>query len=80
MFEPTLNLFSPYVSTIGSKSRYHSSRVCVDVAGRDSCRFCSMFFSEVAKTSISNFRQVGTAFSGEPPQARTVWFFGSYAG
>ena len=39
MFEPTLNLFSRYVSTVRSKRRYHSSRVCVDVAGRDSCRF-----------------------------------------
>ena len=39
MFESTLNLFSRYVSTVGSKRRYHSSRVCVDVAGRDSCRF-----------------------------------------
>ena len=39
MFEPTLNLFSRYVSTVGSKQRYHSSRVCVDITGRDSCRF-----------------------------------------
>ena len=39
MFEPTLNIFSPYVSTVGSKRRYLSSRVCVDFAGRDSCRF-----------------------------------------
>ena len=39
MFEPTLNLFFRYVSTVGSKQRYHSSRVCVDVVGRDSCRF-----------------------------------------
>ena len=38
MFEPTLNLFSRYVSTVGPKRQYHSSRVCVDVAGRDSCR------------------------------------------
>ena len=38
MFEPTKNLFSRYVSTFGSKRQYHSSRVCVDVAGRDSCR------------------------------------------
>ena len=43
MFEPTLNLFSRYVSTVGSKRRYHSSRVCVDVAKRDSCSFCTMF-------------------------------------
>ena len=39
MFEPTLNLFPLYVSTVGSKRRYHSSRVCMDVAGRDICRF-----------------------------------------
>ena len=39
MFEPTLDIFSPYVSTVGSKRRYLSSRVCVDFAGRDSCRF-----------------------------------------
>ena len=45
MFEPTLNLFSRYVSTNGSKRRYHSSRVCVDVSGRDSCRFCTMFLN-----------------------------------
>ena len=38
MFEPTKNLFSRYVSTFGSKRRYHSSRVFVDVAGRDSYR------------------------------------------
>ena len=37
LFEPTLNLFSRYVSTVGSKRRYHNSRVCVDVAGRESC-------------------------------------------
>ena len=36
--------------------------------------------SDVAKTSISNFRRVGTAFSGELPQARTVLLFGSYSG
>ena len=40
MFEPTLNLFSRYMSAVRSKRRYQSSRVCVDDAGRDSCRFC----------------------------------------
>ena len=55
MFEPTLNLFSRYVSMVGSKRRYHSSRVCVDVAGTDSCRvFLQCFYTNVAKTSISN--------------------------
>ena len=39
MFKPTLNLFSRYVSTVALNRRYHSSRVCVDVAGRASCRF-----------------------------------------
>ena len=42
MFEPTLNLISRYVSTVGSKRRYHSLRVCVDVEGRDSCRLCTI--------------------------------------
>ena len=54
MFEPTLNLFSRYVSTAGSKRLYNSSRVCVDVAGRDSCRF-NCLHTDLAKTSISNF-------------------------
>ena len=36
--------------------------------------------ANVAKTSISNFGRVGTAFSGELPQARTVLLFGSYSG
>ena len=46
MFEPTLNLFSCYVSTSrldlndGITAR---ARVCVDVIWRDSCRFCTMF-------------------------------------
>ena len=38
MYEPTLNLFSRYVSTVGPKRQYHGSRDCVDVAGGDSCR------------------------------------------
>ena len=80
MFESILNLFSRYVSTVGSKRRYHSSRVCVDVAGRDSCHCVQCFYTGVAKTSISNFRRVGTAFSGELPRARTVLLFGSYSG
>ena len=44
MFEPTLNLFSRYVSSVGSKRRYHIPRVWVDVAGRDSCRFFAIGF------------------------------------
>ena len=83
MFETTLNLFSRYVSMVGSKRRKHSSRVCVDVAGRDSCRFLQWFgclYIDVAKTSMNSFRRVGTAFSGELPQARTVLLFVSYSG
>ena len=38
------------------------------------------FYTDVAKTSISNFRQVGTAFSSKLPQARTVLLFSSYTG
>ena len=69
IFQPTLNLFSRYVSTVGSKGRYHSSRVCVDVAGRDSCRFWR-----------PQFAIFGTAFSGELPQARTVKVWGRWKG
>ena len=38
------------------------------------------FYTDVAKISISNFRRVGTTFSGAPPQARTVLLFSSYSG
>ena len=38
------------------------------------------FYTDVAKTSISNFRRVGTAFSGELSQARTLLLLGSYSG
>ena len=35
---------------------------------------CWLFmYTDVTKTSISSFRRVGTAFSGELPQARTVF-------
>ena len=37
-------------------------------------------YTDIAKTSIGNFRQVRTAFSGELPQARTILLFGSYSG
>ena len=40
----------------------------------------NVFILMLAKTPISNFRRVGTAFSGELPQARTVLLFGSYSG
>ena len=79
MFEPTLNLFSHYVSTVGSRPRYHSSRVCVDVAGRDSCRFCTMYlhlctedlnqqFSE--PLSPANFHKPGPFCSSAATLAR----------
>ena len=64
MFEPTKNLFSRYVSTFGFKRRYHSSWVCVDVAGRDSCRLqqhdqllevVGSLYTDVGKTKMSNF-------------------------
>ena len=42
--------------------------------------FVQCFYTDVAKTSISNFRRVGTTFSGELPKARTVLLFGSYSG
>ena len=37
-------------------------------------------YTDVTKTSISNFRWVGTAFPCELPQSRTVLLFGSYSG
>ena len=42
--------------------------------------FVQCVYTDVAKSSISNFRRVGTAFSGELPQARTVLLFGSHSG
>ena len=60
----SLNLFSPYVSTIGSKRRYHSSRVWMSPE-ETVVVFVQCFSIDVAKTSISNFGRVGTAFSGE---------------
>ena len=54
-----LERISCYVSTFRSKR-------CVDVARRDNCRlqqydyYSGLFYSVVAKTTISNFRQVGT--------------------
>ena len=42
--------------------------------------FVQCFYTDVAKSSISNFRWVGTAFSGEQPQARAVFLFDSYSG
>ena len=84
MFEPTFNPFSRLVSTVGWKPRYHSSRVCVDVAGRDSCGFLQwdvgFLYIDVAKTSISSFRRIGTSFFGKLPQVRTVLIFVSYSG
>ena len=37
-------------------------------------------YTDVTKTSISNFRRVGTAFPSELPQSSTVLLFGSYSG
>ena len=54
-----LERISCYVSTFRSKR-------CVDVARRDNCRlqqydyYSGLFYSVVAKTTIRNFRQVGT--------------------
>ena len=39
MFEPTLNLVSRYRRLDPTVDTYHCSRLSVDVAGRDSCRF-----------------------------------------
>ena len=50
----TLSLFSRYVSTDGSKRRYHSSRVSVVVAGRDSCWFFIYWCSEDLNEEFSS--------------------------
>ena len=73
MFELTFNLFSRYVSSVGSKRRYHSSLLCVDVTERDSCSFNTI-------GPVVGCSPPGTAFSGELPQARTVLLFDSYSG
>ena len=79
-FEPIFR----YVSTVGSKRRYHNSRVCVDVARRDSCRFGTMF---LYWCSEDRRPQLAISFESEPLSpanfhklARTVLLFGSYSG
>ena len=37
-------------------------------------------YTDVAKTTMSSFGGVGTAFSGKLLEARTVLLFGSYSG
>ena len=81
IFEPTLNLFYGYVSTVGSKRHGITARGCAWMSPEETIVvFVQCFYTDVAKTSISNFLRVGTAFSGELPQARTVLLFGSYSG
>jgi len=36
-------------------------------------------YTDVAKTTLRNFRRVGTAFSGKLPKARTVLLVDSYS-
>ena len=54
MFEPTLNLFSRNVSTVGSKRWYHNSLVCVAVVGRDSCWLFIYSCSEALNKQFSS--------------------------
>ena len=42
--------------------------------------FVQFFDTDVAKTSMSDFLRVGTAFSGELSQARTVLLIVGYSG
>ena len=69
MFEPTSNLLSRYVSTVESKRRYHSSQVCVDVAGRDSFRF-NCLYTDVAKTSNKQFSLSRNLFLLQTPTSQ----------
>ena len=82
MFEPTLNLFSCYVSTRRlDLNDGITARGCAWMSPEETVVvFVQCFYTDVAKTSISNFRRVGTAFFGELSQARTVLLFGSYSG
>ena len=58
-----------------------TARVCAWMSPEETVVvFVQCFYIDVANTSISNFHRVGTAFSGELPQARTVLLFGSYSG
>ena len=78
MFEPTLYLFSRYVSTVGSKRRYYSSRVCVDVAGRDGCRFCIACIAGVffGRAICSRNRHVETSRrEGEMGRVKGYYFY-----
>ena len=74
MFEPTLNLISRYVSTVGSKRRYHSSRVSVDVAGRDSCRFftigCFSFIYWCSEDLNKQFSPIRNRFLRRTPTSQ----------
>ena len=83
MFEPTLNLFSCYVSTsrLDLNDASQLARGCAWMSSEETVVvFVQCFYTDVAKTSISNFPRVGTVYSGELPQARTVLLFGSYSG
>ena len=82
MFEPTLSLFSCYVSTVGTKRRYHSSRVGMDVTGRDNWSFLYNVFKlmqrrpqlaisvESEPLSPANFQKPGPFCSSAATLAR----------
>ena len=53
--KPTFNLFSRYVSTVGSKRQYHSSRVWMSPE-ETVVVFVQCVYTDVPKTSISSFR------------------------
>ena len=58
-----------------------TARVCAWMSPEETVVvFVQCFYIDVANTSISNFHRVGTTFSGELPQVRTVLLFGSYSG
>ena len=57
-----------------------TARVCAWMSPEETVAvFVQCLYTNVAKTSINNFRIVGTAFSGELPQARTILLFGIYS-
>ena len=73
MFEPTLNLFLVTCPRLDPNDGI-TTRGCAWMSPEETVGvFVQCVYTDVAKTSISSFRRVGTAFSGELPQAWTAF-------
>ena len=81
IFEPTLNLFLVTCPRLDPNDGITAGG-CAQMSPEETAVVLIQYgclYADVAKTSISNFRRGGTAFSGELPQARTVLLLGSYS-